>query len=125
MSFALYEMAMQPEIQNRLRTEIKEVIAIANDGKLTYEQIFEMEYLNCVVMETTRMYPPLPFLDRLCELPNGGGTENGYSLEPYHNFTIPYGMAVIIPIFAIQRDPEVSFFIYLLHMWEIRIYYIY
>lgn len=47
MSFALYELAMNPDIQNRLRDEVKETLE-KYDGKFTYDSIFEMSYLNQV-----------------------------------------------------------------------------
>jgi hypothetical protein len=48
MSFALYELALHPEIQNRLRAEIMEVLNKHN-GQLTYDNIQEMAYLDMVV----------------------------------------------------------------------------
>jgi hypothetical protein len=47
-SFALYEMAMQPDIQTRLREEILDALD-KNEGKLTYEAVRDMEYLHMVV----------------------------------------------------------------------------
>jgi cytochrome P450 family 6 len=48
MSFALYELAMHPDIQHRLRAEIIRVMA-KHQGVLTYEGIQEMSYLDMVV----------------------------------------------------------------------------
>lgn len=61
-----------------------------------------LHFLN---LETLRMYPPLPFLDRLCQLPKG---QKGYSLEPYGDFEIPDNMPVLIPFLSIHRDPKVQ-----------------
>jgi cytochrome P450 family 6 len=47
-SFTLYELAMQPHLQTRLREEILEVLD-KNQGKLTYEALRDMKYLNMVV----------------------------------------------------------------------------
>lgn len=47
MSHALYEMALNPHIQDKLRAEITEELA-KNEGKLTYESIKNMKYLNKV-----------------------------------------------------------------------------
>jgi len=47
-SYALYELALHPEIQKRLRTEIMQVLNKHN-GKLTYDGIHEMDYLDMVV----------------------------------------------------------------------------
>jgi cytochrome P450 family 6 len=48
MSFALYELALHPEIQHRLRAEILQLLS-EHDGKLTYDGIQDMSYLDRVV----------------------------------------------------------------------------
>jgi cytochrome P450 family 6 len=48
LSFALYELALHPEIQQRLRAEIMQVLS-KHDGKLTYNGIQDMSYLDMVV----------------------------------------------------------------------------
>lgn len=48
MAFGLYELAMQPDLQAKLRQEIKKTL-LASDGELTYENVNEMVYLNMVV----------------------------------------------------------------------------
>jgi hypothetical protein len=72
MSFALYELAFHPEIQHRLRAEILQVLS-KHDGKLTYDGIQDMSYLEMVVsgkgisqvkqqFETTIMHIMLMYL---------------------------------------------------------------
>lgn len=89
----------QPDIQSRLREEIRQTL-LASGGELTFDAINGMEYLNMVFLETTRLYPILPFLDRQCT------ADEGYSLEPFAPFTIPKGMPVIVPAYALHRDPQ-------------------
>ena len=48
MTFCLYELSLHQDIQNRLREEI-DVVLQKHEGKLTYEGIQEMEYLDKVV----------------------------------------------------------------------------
>ncbi|XP_059616571.1 cytochrome P450 6g1-like [Phlebotomus argentipes] len=100
-SFALYELARHQDIQDELRKEIRSYAEKYGDPK--YETFNEMEYLQMVVHETIRLYPSLPFLDRICSPPNGA---KSYSLEPYHHFAIPRGMPVYIPMLPIHRDPN-------------------
>lgn len=102
MAFTLYELARQPEIQTRLRKEIKDVYNKEN-GILTYEAINSMEYLSMVVDETLRLYPTLPILNREVTV---GPDDAGYSLEPFGDFVMPPGMPVYIPAAGIQRDPQ-------------------
>uniref|UniRef100_A0A1B0CMB4 Cytochrome n=1 Tax=Lutzomyia longipalpis TaxID=7200 RepID=A0A1B0CMB4_LUTLO len=61
------------------------------------------ERLKSHTKQIVRLYPPLPFLDRMCYPSNG---EESYSLEPYHKFSIPKGMPIYIPIFSIHRDAK-------------------
>jgi cytochrome P450 len=49
LNFALYELALHPEIQQRLRAEILQVLS-KHDGKLTYDGVQEMLYLDRVVL---------------------------------------------------------------------------
>ena len=48
LTFALYELAFHPEIQQSLRAEILQVLR-KYDGKLTHDGIQEMSYLDRVV----------------------------------------------------------------------------
>jgi hypothetical protein len=52
MTFCLYELSLHRDIQDRLRQEI-DVVLQKHDGKLTYEGIQEMEYLDKVVSGKT------------------------------------------------------------------------
>ncbi|XP_019866120.1 probable cytochrome P450 6a13 [Aethina tumida] len=65
MTFALFELSTRPEIQQKIRDEIHGVLE-KHDNKLTYEAIKDMTYLEQVLHETLRKYPPLPFLTRKC-----------------------------------------------------------
>ena len=46
-SFTLYELAINPEIQNRLRQEVRETFE--KHGDFTYEAVNEMKYLDMVL----------------------------------------------------------------------------
>ncbi|KAJ4432913.1 hypothetical protein ANN_15170, partial [Periplaneta americana] len=100
LTYALYELAFNNEIQDRLRAEITEVLD-KHDQQVTYESIQQMTYLDMVVTETLRKYPNLGFLDRAClkdyEFPNPSGKGT---------FTLPAGTGVYIPLMGIQRDPK-------------------
>jgi len=48
MTFCLYELARNPDIQERVRNEIDTVLE-RHGGNITYEAISEMEYLDKVV----------------------------------------------------------------------------
>ncbi|XP_030758191.1 cytochrome P450 9e2-like [Sitophilus oryzae] len=84
------------DIQEKLRAEIKDVLE-KHEGAITYEAIMEMTYLEMVVNETLRKYPPVPFIPRYCT-------------KDYHvpgtDVIIKEGTQVQIPAWGIQTDPE-------------------
>uniref|UniRef100_A0A1B0BSR5 Cytochrome P450 n=1 Tax=Glossina palpalis gambiensis TaxID=67801 RepID=A0A1B0BSR5_9MUSC len=103
MAFCLYELAKQPNLQEKLRKEIHEALLESN-GNLTYEKISSLQYLNMVLEETLRLYPILPFLDRQYQAPSD--EKHKIILEPFYNFALRNGTPVYIPIYALQRDPK-------------------
>lgn len=48
LSFCMYELAKNPDVQQRVHDEIDEVLA-EHDGKITYESISEMKYLDACI----------------------------------------------------------------------------
>ncbi|KAL1495020.1 hypothetical protein ABEB36_010509 [Hypothenemus hampei] len=68
MCFTCYELALNRDVQEQLRKEIQDVYDNSN-GKPTYENIIGMKYMDMVVSESLRKWPPAPALDRLCVKP--------------------------------------------------------
>ncbi|XP_011638474.1 probable cytochrome P450 6a14 [Pogonomyrmex barbatus] len=97
MSNALYELALNPKIQDKLRAEIDESY-VKYGEHLTYDNIKQLDYLDKVFKETLRKYPPLSTLMRQA-------TSN-YTFENT-KISIPKGMMVSIPAYAIHRDPNI------------------
>ncbi|KZC12362.1 PREDICTED: cytochrome P450 6a2-like [Dufourea novaeangliae] len=97
MSNALYELAQNHEIQNKLRAEIKEYYD-KSDGELKYEDIKDMEYLDKVFKETLRKYPAGPIIMRKAT--------SDYTFESV-KVTIPKLMVVWIPLFALHWDANI------------------
>ncbi|XP_017779347.1 PREDICTED: cytochrome P450 6k1-like [Nicrophorus vespilloides] len=65
-SFTLYELAMNEDIQSKLRNEITDALALEDDGDFSYENIMDLSYFNKVMSESLRKYPTLPLIDRKC-----------------------------------------------------------
>ncbi|XP_058130758.1 probable cytochrome P450 6a13 [Anopheles ziemanni] len=95
-SFCLYELAKNPDIQERLREEINSAID-ANGGEVTYDTVMNIQYLDQVINETLRKYPPVDTLTRK--------PARDYVI-PGTKHVLPEGMIVQIPVYAIQRDPD-------------------
>ncbi|GFS55307.1 cytochrome P450 3A21 [Trichonephila inaurata madagascariensis] len=96
LSFASYLLALNPGIQDKLYNELREVLQ-KHKGELTYEALQDMKYLDNVISETLRLYPPATRLERLaetnCKLGDSG-------------ITIPKGMIISIPNYALHQDPK-------------------
>lgn len=97
MSFCLYELALNPEVQEKLREEIFSVLQKSED-QVTYESIKEMTYLKKVISETLRKHPVIPHLTRLAVA--------DYKV-PKTNWLLERDMRIFIPVDAIHHDPEI------------------
>ncbi|KAM7343726.1 cytochrome P450 6u1 [Cochliomyia hominivorax] len=93
-SCCLYELALQPDIQDKARQEIREVLTKYHN-KITEESIKEMVYLKQILNETLRKHSPYPFLLRV--------TTKDYEL-PNSIFMLNKGNHLIIPTVAIHND---------------------
>lgn len=96
MNFILYELALNHQVQTKLRQEIDEKLN-ENNGQLLYETVAEMKYLHMVVNEGLRKYPPVNVLTRKCT--------KEYKV-PNTNLIIPKGTQCTIPIYSIHHDKE-------------------
>ena len=60
MAFLCYELAINPNVQDKLHDEVQETFRECN-GKLTYEKLMKMKYLDMVISGT--VYCKLSFMD--------------------------------------------------------------
>ncbi|KAH8402135.1 hypothetical protein KR009_010004, partial [Drosophila setifemur] len=102
-TFALYELAKMPAIQQRLREELRLALESSQDGRLNYDGINGMAYLRQVVDEVLRLYPPTAFLDRCCN------SSEGYDLSSWNcgnPLKLTSGTPVYISVLGLHRDPQ-------------------
>ncbi|GLG95813.1 Cytochrome P450 6k1, partial [Gryllus bimaculatus] len=95
MGFALHELAMNLDVQDKLQVELDSVLGEHN-GEFSYESIQKMNYLDKVIQETLRKYPPLPNHFRRCTVPY---------IIPGTKVRLEKGTRVFIPILGLQMDP--------------------
>ena len=94
LSFIVYYLAVNPDVQDKLRAEIKETME-SNAKKPLFEVVLNMEYFDCVIKESQRLCPPLAHVNRECS--------EEYDLSGIH---IPGGTEILFPIYAMHRDPN-------------------
>lgn len=101
MCFIAYELAVNPEIQEKLRQEVFHTQKVCQNN-LTYEALMNMKYMDMVVTESMRKWPNGIALDRVCTKPFTIHPENPDEKPVY----LQKGSVVVIPIYGIHRNPE-------------------
>uniref|UniRef100_A0A3Q2QMR1 unspecific monooxygenase n=1 Tax=Fundulus heteroclitus TaxID=8078 RepID=A0A3Q2QMR1_FUNHE len=91
--FLAYTLARNPEVMKRLQQEIDSTFP--HKGPVQYDSLMQMEYLSSVVDECLRLYPPAARLERTAK-----------ETVKVKGITIPKNMVVMIPVYALHRDPE-------------------
>lgn len=94
LTWTSYALVMNPHVQETLYQELKQ--AYDENGNFNYDVLFELKYLDAVMNETLRMYPPVPTVERVATddyiLPNGIKIEKGNPIR--------------VPVYLIQHDPD-------------------
>ncbi|XP_063621080.1 cytochrome P450 4d2-like isoform X1 [Cydia splendana] len=94
-SFTVLMLSRHPEVQDRVYEELCEVLGDSNRD-MTAEDLPRLKYLEAVIRETLRLYPPVPIIVRSVEqdtdLPSG--------------LTLVKGVGIVINIWATHRNPR-------------------
>ncbi|XP_067687599.1 cytochrome P450 3A29-like [Haliotis asinina] len=92
LNFASHHLATNPEVQEKAYAEMKEKLG---DEEPNYDNIKKLKYLDNVITETLRVCPPVIVL-----------TRRASETIRIKDVTIYEGQTVFIPVFALQRDPQ-------------------
>ncbi|CAH0600163.1 unnamed protein product [Chrysodeixis includens] len=92
----LVVLCQHPEILEKVHQEIDEHFE-KNNNNVTYEVITQLTYLDKVLSESLRMYPPVGYLTRLC-------IED--SVLPVGDVKIEKGTKLYTPIYELHHDPD-------------------
>ncbi|WP_459193972.1 cytochrome P450 [Halosimplex sp. J119] len=91
LTFTFYLLAQHPRVEERLLDELDEHLG---GDPPTIEDVRELTYLEDVVRESMRLYPPVPGIVREATAPDEIG-----------GYTIPEGATVSINQWTVHRDP--------------------
>jgi cytochrome P450 family 97 subfamily B polypeptide 3 len=98
LTWATFELAQQPELLHRARTEIENVLG---DRSPTYDDVKQMDLLRRILAETLRLYPEPPLLIRRAltdtVLPKG---------EAADETEIMRGTDIFINVYSLHRSPS-------------------
>ncbi|XP_018412127.1 PREDICTED: cytochrome P450 3A19-like [Nanorana parkeri] len=88
-----YNLATHPDVQQKLQEEVD--LYLPSKASPTYDILMQMEYLDMVIQETLRMYPPAGRVERISK-----------QTVEINGVTIPRGMVCMIPAYVLHNDPE-------------------
>jgi len=92
-TWTLYELTKHPEIQKKLHEEVDNVLG---DKPInSFDQVEQLKYLNMVMKESLRYYPPVPMVMR-----------NVANDDVMMNYKIPKNLMVVISPYAIHHNPK-------------------
>ncbi|CAM1311327.1 CYP3A4 (predicted) [Pycnogonum litorale] len=93
LSFTAYQLAMNPECQDKAIEEVDKVLE--KYGKIDYYSVQEMTYLQAVINESLRIYPPASRMERHCSRDCQLG-----------DIYVPKDTVIHYSIYSLHRDPE-------------------
>ncbi|XP_055637950.1 cytochrome P450 4g15-like [Toxorhynchites rutilus septentrionalis] len=96
-SFVLCLLGIHQEIQDRVYEELKHIFGDTK-RKATFGDTLEMKYLERVIFETLRMYPPVPVIARK--------TTEEVRLAS-HDYIIPAGTTVVIGTYKLHHREDI------------------
>ncbi|XP_030758491.1 LOW QUALITY PROTEIN: cytochrome P450 4g15-like [Sitophilus oryzae] len=97
-SFFLCQMAAHPEIQEKVVQELDEIFQ-GSDRMATFADTLEMKYLERCLLETLRLFPPVPIIARQLQ--------QDVKLASNPNLTLPSGATIVIAQFKVHRLEEI------------------
>ncbi|BES88396.1 cytochrome P450 [Nesidiocoris tenuis] len=96
-SYAMYLLALNEDAQEKAYQEVSRVLK-KHGGEASFNAIQEMEYLEQVISETLRIYPPAVALSRAVTKP--------YEVPGTSGLVLPAGSTINIPTYALHHDPQ-------------------
>nr|ARA91599.1 cytochrome P450 monooxygenase [Pieris rapae] len=95
-SFVLCLLGIHHDIQTRVYDELYSIFG-DSDRPCTFEDTLQMKYLERVIFEALRMYPPVPIIARKLNRDVKIST---------NNYLLPAGSTVVVATYQIHRNPK-------------------
>ncbi|KZP32059.1 cytochrome P450 [Athelia psychrophila] len=108
LSRILHLLSQYPDVQTKLRREI--TAAREYGGDLDYNGLDRLPYLDAVIRETLRLFPPVPIVSRLARkdmvLPLSKPMKGADGM-PTSEIFVPKGTMTFISVITANRNPEI------------------
>lgn len=99
LTFASYELMVNTDIQQKLYDEIIETEATLDGKRITYDILQKMKYMDQVMCESLRKWPPAVRTDRVC-------SKNYVYDDGKLKFMVEKGKVIFIPLYGLHHDPK-------------------
>ncbi|XP_061402776.1 cytochrome P450 4d8-like [Musca vetustissima] len=100
LSFTLHLISRHPEVQKRLLSEIYTVFGETNAEPFAMATLNNLKYMECVIRESLRLYPPVPVISR--EIIN----DFNYTHSRFGDGILPDSTQVLLLVYHTMRDPQ-------------------
>ncbi|XP_055635295.1 cytochrome P450 4d2-like [Toxorhynchites rutilus septentrionalis] len=94
LTFLLFNIAKHPAEQQKLFQEIDDVVGL-HSGEISLHTLNDLHYLDLVIKESLRLFPPVPMIARLSTVDT-----------QIEDVKIPVGTCVCVDIFEMHHNPE-------------------
>nr|CAI5832394.1 unnamed protein product [Callosobruchus analis] len=107
MGFAMYLLARHQDVQKNAAEEQRQIFSDDIHRNISYNDLQQMKYLECVIKEVLRLYPPVPMFAR--------STDKDVSYFTFHHMhkieyllgnIIPKGIDIVMFAYGILRDSD-------------------
>ncbi|CAB3256719.1 unnamed protein product [Arctia plantaginis] len=92
--YTLHCLSKRRDVQEKIYEELKTIFGDNMNRDPTYQELHQMKYLELVLKESMRLFPPVPLIQRMIVKDSEIG-----------DITLIKGTSVVIDIFHMQRNP--------------------
>ncbi|KAG7440063.1 cytochrome P450 [Guyanagaster necrorhizus] len=105
LSRILHLLSVRPDIQDKIREELHTALqAKQSGGRLEYDEISELPWLDAVIKETLRLYPPVPFVRRTAIKERSlTYSPDVHDLDSSASVSVPVGTTLFVGIAGANR----------------------
>uniref|UniRef100_A0A0K8V2A2 Putative cytochrome P450 316a1 n=1 Tax=Bactrocera latifrons TaxID=174628 RepID=A0A0K8V2A2_BACLA len=99
-SFAVVAISRHPSVQQKVIEELRSVWPKGKSCVCTLDNLMKLKYLECVIQETLRLYPPQPIIARDLK------RNFSYTHSKVKDGVLPAESEIYINVFEMLRQPE-------------------